>query len=190
MSLQLNIIYGSNDIFNSSPPSATYLRLWIGWALVQIMACRLFAAKPLSKPMLGYCQLALRNKLPYNFNQNRKFFIHENASENIICEKAAILYGGDELIGLQLLDRMIRYQFSITSNGFQRHKTEIGNYLITCTYHYHAVVLGTSLTFIPKQLNDPMWYFSRVPGDSLRYHPVELTHSGGKLKCNKLYISG
>ena len=29
----------------------------IGWALVQIMACRLFGAKPLSKPMLACCQL-------------------------------------------------------------------------------------------------------------------------------------
>ena len=35
---------------NSSPPSAAYLRQWIGSALVQIMACRLFGAKPLSKP--------------------------------------------------------------------------------------------------------------------------------------------
>ena len=45
--------------FNSSPPSAVYVRQWIGWALVQIIACRLFGAKPLSKPMLGYCQLDL-----------------------------------------------------------------------------------------------------------------------------------
>ena len=29
---------------------------WIGSTLVQIMACRLFGTKPLSKPMLGYCQ--------------------------------------------------------------------------------------------------------------------------------------
>ena len=42
---------------NSSPPSATYMRQWIRSAWVQIMACRLFGAKPLSKPMLGYCQL-------------------------------------------------------------------------------------------------------------------------------------
>ena len=42
---------------NSSPPSAAYMRQWIGSALVQIMACRLFGAKPLSKPMLGYYQL-------------------------------------------------------------------------------------------------------------------------------------
>ena len=43
--------------FSSFPPSAAYMRHWIGSALVQIMACRLFGAKPLSKPMLGYCHL-------------------------------------------------------------------------------------------------------------------------------------
>ena len=42
---------------NSSPPSAAYMHQWIGSALVQIMACRLFGAKPLSKTMLAYCQL-------------------------------------------------------------------------------------------------------------------------------------
>ena len=45
------------DVVHSYPPSAAYMRQWIGSALVQIMACRLFGAKPLSKPMLGYCQL-------------------------------------------------------------------------------------------------------------------------------------
>ena len=43
--------------FNSSPPSATYMCQWIGLALVQIMACHLFGAKSLSKPVLCYCQL-------------------------------------------------------------------------------------------------------------------------------------
>ena len=52
-----------NQSFNSSPPSATYMCQWIGSALVQMMACRLFGAKPLSKPMLGYCQLPHRNKV-------------------------------------------------------------------------------------------------------------------------------
>ena len=33
----------------------------------------------------------LRNKLRWNFNQNTKLFIHENASENIVCEMVAIL---------------------------------------------------------------------------------------------------
>ena len=39
----------------SPPPSAAYMRLWIGSALLQIMACRLFGAKPLFEPMLEYC---------------------------------------------------------------------------------------------------------------------------------------
>ena len=42
---------------NSSLPSAAYLRRWAGSALVQIMACRLDGAKPLSELMLTYYQL-------------------------------------------------------------------------------------------------------------------------------------
>ena len=38
-------------------PSATYMRWRIGSTLVQIMTCHLFGTKPLSKPMLGYCQV-------------------------------------------------------------------------------------------------------------------------------------
>ena len=40
-----------------SPLSAAYMRQWIRSALVQIVPCRLFGAKPLSKPVLVYCQL-------------------------------------------------------------------------------------------------------------------------------------
>ena len=34
------------------------------------------------------------NKFQWNFNQNTKLFIHENASENVVCEMAAILSRG------------------------------------------------------------------------------------------------
>ena len=51
---------------NSSPPSAAYMCQWSGLALVQIMACHLFGTKPLSKPMLGYCQL---DPLGTNFSE-------------------------------------------------------------------------------------------------------------------------
>ena len=37
----------------------------------------------------------LRNKLQWNFNQNTKRFIHENASENIVCEMVAIFVLGE-----------------------------------------------------------------------------------------------
>ena len=78
---------------NSSSPSATYMymRQRIRSPLVQIMACRLFGTKPLPKPVLGYCQLYPYQQTSLNFNQKIKLFIHKNASENIICEMAAIL---------------------------------------------------------------------------------------------------
>ena len=69
-----------NICVNSSPPSVAYMCQLIGSALVQIMACRLFGAKAVSKPMLE--------------DQNTKFFIHENALENIVCEMVAILSRG------------------------------------------------------------------------------------------------
>ena len=43
--------------FKSSPSSATYMRQWTGPEVVQVMACRLFGAKPFPKLMLVYCQL-------------------------------------------------------------------------------------------------------------------------------------
>ena len=85
---------------NSSPHSAAYVRRWIGSALLQIMVCRLFGTKPLFEQTFRYFQklspgpLVYRNKLQWIFNQNRKLFIHGNASEYIVCEMAAILSRG------------------------------------------------------------------------------------------------
>ena len=53
--------------FDSSPPSAAYMRQGTGSSLVQIMACRLFGAKPLSKPMLGYCQADRQEEISVKF---------------------------------------------------------------------------------------------------------------------------
>ena len=50
------VVYRSPQL-NLSLPIAGYMRQRIGSALVQIMACRLFGAKPLSKAMLSYCHL-------------------------------------------------------------------------------------------------------------------------------------
>ena len=46
----------------------------IGWALVQIMVCRLFGDKPLSKPMLGFCQLDSQEQTSVNFLSEDKIF--------------------------------------------------------------------------------------------------------------------
>ena len=53
---------------NSSLASVTYMRQWTGSALVQVMACCLFGAKPLSEPMPTY-----RNKLQWNSNKKLNF---------------------------------------------------------------------------------------------------------------------
>ena len=51
---------------------------WAGSALVQIMACRLDGAKPLSEPMLTYCQLdpkehiSMRFHLKFIYSHSRK----------------------------------------------------------------------------------------------------------------------
>ena len=53
------------------------------------MACHLFGAKPLSEPMLLYCQLDHKEHISVEFYL--KVFTQENALENVVCEKAAIL---------------------------------------------------------------------------------------------------
>ena len=54
-------------VVNSSPPSAAYMRQWTGPSLVQVMACRLFGAKPLPEPMLAYCQLDSKEQTSVKF---------------------------------------------------------------------------------------------------------------------------
>ena len=62
----------SLNVLTYSPPSAPYMCQWIGSALVQIMACRLLGAKPLSEPMLTYCQLEPKEyiSMKYHFKLN------------------------------------------------------------------------------------------------------------------------
>ena len=89
-------IYASlslNELTNSSSPSATYMCQWIQSALVQIMACSLFATKPLYKPMF-VINWTLKNKFQWNSNQSTKHFVHLNIAENNICEMVAILSRG------------------------------------------------------------------------------------------------
>ena len=59
---------------NSSPPGAAYMHQWIWWAVVQIMAHRLFGAEPLSKPVLGYCQLDPQEQTSMIFESKYKAF--------------------------------------------------------------------------------------------------------------------
>ena len=65
-----------------------YMRQWIGWALAQIMACRLFGAKPLSEPMLDYCQLDPKEHTSVKFQLKFEVFPFKNAFGNAVCQNA------------------------------------------------------------------------------------------------------
>ena len=85
------IIYASPGVsgyelsfINSSPPSAAYMRQWIGSSLVRVMACRLFGAKPLPELMLTCWTPG--NKFQWNLNRNSVIFIQENAFEIDVCQ--------------------------------------------------------------------------------------------------------
>ena len=71
----LNVLLFNNQVWYSSPPDATYMCQWIGLALVQIMACRLYAAPSHYLNQFWFIiNWTLKNKLQWNFNQNKKKF--------------------------------------------------------------------------------------------------------------------
>ena len=67
-------MFQTDSYINSSPPSAAYKRQWIGSTLVQKMACHIFGAKPLSKPMLTCCQLDPKEQTSVKFESKYKIF--------------------------------------------------------------------------------------------------------------------
>ena len=83
---------------NSSPPSAAYIRQWTGSALVQVMACRLFGAKPLPEPMLVYCQLDSWEQISVKFESEFYHFRSRKCIWNCRLSKwRPFCLGGDEL---------------------------------------------------------------------------------------------
>ena len=81
-------------LVNSFRPSATCTRRQTRTSLVQILACRLFGAKPLSEPVLEYCEFDPWEQTSVKFYSKFKNFIEENAFENVVCKMAAILFRG------------------------------------------------------------------------------------------------
>ena len=84
---------------NSSPPCAAHMRPWTGSALVQVMACHLFGAKPLPKPMQAYCQLDTWEQISVKFEW--EFYIFHSRKCIWKCrlpEWRPFCPGGDKLI--------------------------------------------------------------------------------------------
>ena len=94
-------LQNKHDWLNSSPPSAAYMHRWTGSALVQIMACRLDGAKPLSEPMLSNCQGTYFNEILLEI----KIFSFMKVCLNMSSAKwLPFCPGGDELTSSYLSD--------------------------------------------------------------------------------------
>ena len=83
---------------NSSLPSAAYKRQWTGSALFQLMACRLFGAKPLPEQMLAYCQLDSWEQISVKFEFEFYHFHPRKCMQNVVCKMSAILSRGSWLL--------------------------------------------------------------------------------------------
>ena len=70
----------SNHYVNSSSPSVAYMHQWTGSSFVQVMACHLFGAKPLSEQMLIYCQLDYQEQVSVKFEFE---FYHFHSTKSI-----------------------------------------------------------------------------------------------------------
>ena len=79
-------MYSLGSWYISSPPIAAYMRQGTGSALVQVMACRLFGAEPLTEPMLVYCQLDSSEQISVKFESKFYQCIHENAFEIVFYQ--------------------------------------------------------------------------------------------------------
>ena len=82
---------------NSCPPSAANMLQWGGPALVQVMACRLFGAKPLPEPMLTYCQLDPWEQTSVKFESKYKTVFMKMHLEMSYAKWRPFCPEGDEL---------------------------------------------------------------------------------------------
>ena len=105
----------------------------------------------------------LGNKLQWNFNKNTKLSIHENASENIVCELAAILSRGDRLTYSNITQYYIEHGRDIgaTWTGLWNPNT------VRC--HYKAIqdnmILNTLLQWLRPNINQT-WSTQKTPHNS------------------------
>ena len=102
--LDRKIEHQDSSPINSSPPSPTYMRQWTGSSLLQVMACRLFGAKPLPEPMLIYCQLDSWEHISVKFESEFYHFHSRKCSWKCRLPKwRPFCPGGDELMATRVL---------------------------------------------------------------------------------------
>ena len=121
---------------NSSPPSAAYMRRWIGSGLVQVMACRLFGAKPLPQPMFAYCRLDFWEQISMKFESEFCYFHARKFNlETILSRRDELTnWSGNIMISTKL--------------SSEKNKTNTLFNLQLLSFQYHAII--TVYVFLRK----------------------------------------
>ena len=103
---------------------------WIRSALVQIMACHLFGAKPISKPMQVYCPLDPQ----WNLNKIPKFSFTKMYLNIVSAKWRPLFPGGDELSSITfeltswLCPFLSWFNGTVPSSKWQQHLLEIESF--------------------------------------------------------------
>ena len=103
-------------------------------SLLQIIACRLFGAKPLSEPMLPYSQLDTKEHISVKCYSRLKNIILGNAFENVVCKMVAILSRPQMVKEPRLspINRKISHKAQIHSVAFRNFNLHYNAYLDNC----------------------------------------------------------
>ena len=110
-------------LLNSLKRSDTYMRHWNKPSLVQIIACRLFGAKPLPEPLLFYCKLDPKYDIRRNFNRKFTFKMATNSSASLkFVRLKLMILGSDYVIWPGLLNpaissHLLRFSLWITAKS-------------------------------------------------------------------------
>ena len=128
-----------NGSLNSLRPSYAYICQYNMPTMLQIMACHLFGAKPLSEPMLPYCQLDPKEHISVKSYLKFKVFIKGNALEMSSAKVAAILPSLN-VLKWQVKPFSRRQKYILTSVQDNASKLENNHYgWCSCT---HLVLLS------------------------------------------------
>ena len=97
---------------------------------IKIMVCHMTTTKPLSEPMMVYCQLDHREqKLQWNLNRSTTVFIQGNGLKTVICIMVAILSWG-----------LIQYKMP----SYKYTKSHCGNKMVLWLSYLHSRASYTS----------------------------------------------
>ena len=102
----------------------------------------------------------LRNKLQWLLNQNTNLFNHGNASENIVCEIAAILSRGRWVNALALGNCIIVMRQLWTIWMYKSHSTTTTAIQIqqnTSKYRHVYILWGTPYMYFAEVVKDTQW---------------------------------